>query len=179
MDKKVLNDLLIKIQNGDEYAFEKLYELANKSVYTFVYSFVKQKETAEDLMQDTFIKIKKYCALYKENTNASAWILQIAKNTSLDYIKKYKRETNFDESEIDVPCETPSLDNNLFLHNIMNKYLSSEERQIILLHDIHGYKNKEIAKFLSLPLGTVLWKYNSAIKKLRKKLKEEKNEKIN
>ena len=174
MDKKILNDLLIDIQSGNELAFEKLFNYSNKSIFTFVYSFIKHKETAEDLTQDTFIKIKRFIYLYKPNTNPSAWILQIAKNISIDYIKKYKNETNIDISQFEIiDKKYNSPENNLLLHDLLNKYLSIEDRQIILLHDVHGYKNKEIAKFLNMPIGTVLWKYNKAMKLLKIKYKEE------
>lgn len=173
MDKKELNNLIIEIQEGNEHAFEKLYKVTNKSVFTFVYSFIKRKDIAEDLTQDTFIKIKRFIFSYKQNTNASAWILQVAKNVTLDHIKKYKKETTFDNAQIDVIDNNYSPDTSLFLHDLMNKYLSEEDRQIVLLHDVHGYKNREISKFLKLPLGTVLWKYNKAIKLLRKKYEEE------
>ena len=174
MDKKLLNTLLVQMQAGDESSFEKLYNLTNKSIFTFVYSFVKQRETAEDLMQETFIKIKRFIQSYKPNTNASAWMLQIAKNLAYDHIKKYKQEKNIDLSEIDPPAnQTHSPDTSLFLHDLMNKHLSLEDKQIVLLHDVHGYKNREIAQFLNLPLGTVLWKYNKAVKLLRKKYEEE------
>ena len=174
MDKKILNNLLIDIQSGNELAFEKLFNYSNKSVFTFVYSFIKHKETAEDLTQDTFIKIKRFIYSYKPNTNPSAWILQIAKNISIDFIKKYKNETTIDISQFEImDKKNNSPENNLLLHDILNKYLSIEDRQIVLLHDIHGYKNKEIAKFLNMPIGTVLWKYNRAMKLLKTKYKEE------
>jgi len=178
MNKRELNNLIIEIQSGNEKAFEEFYKITNKSVFTFVYSFVKRKDIAEDLTQDTYIKVKRFIFSYKQNTNASAWLLQIAKNITLDYLKKYKSETNFDVSEIDIPSDknsSPEL--RLYLHDLMNKYLSEEERQIILLHDVHGYKNREISKFLNIPLGTILWKYNKAIKVLRKKYEEGLNEK--
>ena len=70
---------------------------------------------------------------------------------------------------------TPS--NKLFIYQLINNNLSLIDRQIVILHIIHGYKNREIAKFLNLPLGTVLWRYNKSIKVLKEKIKEVLNEK--
>ena len=70
-----------------------------------------------------------------------------------------------------------NIEDRLYLHNLINRVLSENDREIFILHALYGYKNKEIAKFLNMPLGTVLWKYNRAIKVLKEKIKEEKNEK--
>ena len=178
MDKRRLNELLVSIRDGNEVAFEELYNFSNKSVFMFVYSFVKSKEAAEDITQEAFIKIKKFIQSYRPNTNGSAWMLQIAKNLALDYIKKYKNETNIDLAGYDLPNkQSSSPELGLILHDLMNRYLTIEERQIVLLHEVHGYKSREIAKFLNMPLGTVLWKYNKAIKCLKNKYKEGQNAK--
>lgn len=172
MDKKLLDNLIQQMQNGDDSVFEEFYNLTNKGIFTFVYSYVKQKETAEDITQETYIKIRRNLFSYKPNTNPSAWILQIAKNLALDNIKKYKKESDINSNNVDIPTHT-SPDNSLFLHDLMNRHLSEIDRQIILLHDIHGYKNREIANFLNIPLGTVLWRYSKAMKLLQQKYKEE------
>ena len=174
MDKNLLNNLIEKIKFGDEDSFTVFYDVTNKEIFSFVYTFVKHKETAEDLTQETFIKIRQHIQTYKSNTNPSAWFFQIAKNLALDYLKKYSKQTNIDITEIEiVDKKKNSADDKLFLHDIMNKYLSQDEREIFLLHVIHGYKHREIAKFLNQPLGTILWKYNTAKKTLKQKIKEE------
>lgn len=174
MDKRLLNDLIERIKLGDEDSFAQFYDATNKSIYSFVYTFVKHKETAEDIAQETFIKIRQNIQTYRYGTNPSAWFFQIAKNLSLDYLKKYSKQTNIDITEIElVDNKKNETDNKLFLHDMMNKYLSQEEREIFLLHVIHGYKHREIAKFMNQPLGTILWKYNTAKKTLKQKIKEE------
>ena len=174
MDKRLLNDLIERIKLGDEDSFTQFYDETNKGIFSFVYTFVKQKETAEDITQETFIKIRQNIQSYKYGTNPSAWFFQIAKNLALDYLKKYSKQTSIDITEIEiVDNKKNETDNKLFLHDMMNKYLSQEEREIFLLHVIHGYKHREIAKFMNQPLGTILWKYNTAKKILKQKIKEE------
>lgn len=174
MDKILLNDLLEKIKMGDEDSFTLFYDATNKKIFSFVYTFVRHKETAEDLTQETYIKIRQGIQTYRENSNPSAWFFQIAKNLALDYLKKYSKQTNIDITEIEIVDKKKNeTDNKLFLHDMMNKYLSQDEREIFLLHVVHGYKHREIAKFLNQPLGTILWKFNTAKKTLKQKIKEE------
>ena len=171
MNKRELNKLMILVQNGDENAFAILFENLKKGVFSFLYTYVQNYHTAEDLVQDTFIKVKLKANLYQKGTNVSAWILQIAKNTALDYLKKENKNKTVEIDE-KIIGQDIGIDNKLDLHNILNSSLKEEERQIVLLHLVYGYKNKEIAKILDVPIGTILWKYNTAIKKLKEKLKE-------
>ncbi len=176
MKNNELNKLIEQVQCGDETAFSVLYQQMHKGIFSFIYSIVCNYQDAEDLTQETFIKIRRYIQSYKIGTNASAWILQIAKNLSLDFIKSKKQYA--DVKIDDIPNTKQSLiEDKMFLHDMMAKILDIEERQIIVLHIVHGYKNREIARFLDLPLGTVLWKYNVAMKKLHKELKEVLDEK--
>jgi RNA polymerase sigma-70 factor (ECF subfamily) len=177
MDKKELDKLLFQMQSGEKEAFEKFYNMTNKNLFSFVYVIVKSRQDAEDIVQETYIKIKLNLFSYKVGTNPSAWIFQIAKNLALDSLRKDKKENACPFDDVEIPDKTEHIDrknSNLYLHDLMNKFLSLEERQIISLHVLSGYKHREIAKFLNLPLGTVLWKYNRALKVLKENLKEQK-----
>ena len=61
---------------------------------------------------------------------------------------------------------------------VMNKVLGDEERQIVTLHVIAGFKHREIAEMLDKPLGTVLWAYNNALAKMKKQLEKEMRDEI-
>lgn len=176
MDKKYLDSLICQLQGGSEEAFERFYIETNKSLFSFVYLVVRNYQDAEDIVQETFIKIKRNCGLYKPGTNPTAWIYQIAKNLSLDHLKKKKFEAPLLENEEISPVAediSSGKVQNLYLHDLLIKNLEEEDRQIVLLHVVDGYKHREIAKILDLPLGTVLWKYNRALKILKNKIKEE------
>lgn len=171
MNKRELNNLMILVQNGDEDAFANLFESLKKGVFSFLYTYVQNYHTAEDLVQETFIKVKYKAYLYQKGTNVSAWILQIAKHTALDYLRKEKKNQTVEIDE-NIIGKDSGVDHKLDLHKILNSCLKDEERQIVLLHLVYGYKNKEIAKILDIPMGTILWKYNIALKKLKENLKE-------
>ncbi|OCA90464.1 hypothetical protein A8F94_00810 [Bacillus sp. FJAT-27225] len=125
---------------------------------------------SEDVMQEVFIKLFQH-QKHSDITNVKAWLISVTRNHALDVYRKKKRElTGFDNNYFERMSD-PSGDPVDKL--VLSKYLSildSEERQIVIMKDISGLKHREIAKIIDLPLGTVLWKYNVALKKLRKSL---------
>ncbi|MDD7458115.1 MAG: RNA polymerase sigma factor, partial [Clostridia bacterium] len=84
IDKAVLNENLIELQQGDEHAFDRVYEMTSKSVYILCFSVLKDSYKAEDIMQNTFIKVRTNVSQYEPNTNPLAWILTIAKSLAIN-----------------------------------------------------------------------------------------------
>lgn len=166
MNERQTDKLLVKIAQGDKYALEELYEQTKRGVFAFLYSYLKNYESCEDVMQTVYLKIKINAEKYIPGTNGRAWILQIAKNLALDEIKKNSR-TYIPDRE-----QTYSLQNYYGVSEVMEKVLSSEEREIVILHVLWGYKHREIAAMLNCPTGTVTSKYKRSIKKLQTALKE-------
>lgn len=172
MDKKELDLCLQEVAKGDNSAFEKLYKDTVKGIFAFVYGFCENYHTAEDLTQTVYLKVKANISKYNAGTDARAWLFQIAKYTALNEIKKIKREVVASEEQTGR-FEAKSYemqDSPVF--DAINSVLDAKERQIVIMHVIWGFKHREIADMLSLALGTVLWKYNTAIKKLQNKLRE-------
>lgn len=172
MNKKELDLLMCKIAVGDDNAFTLLYEKTKRGVFAFVYSYLQNYADTEDVMQETFIAVKQKAKLYKANTDARAWLLQIAKNLSLDELRKRKQRIEKAETIHNEPYEEPRLP---FLDEL-TKTLSDKEREIVLLHAVWNYKHKEIAHMKELPLGTVTWIYKTALAKLKKELEKENEE---
>lgn len=168
---KNIDKCLIRMQKGDKASIEELYHITKKGVFAFVYSYLKNYHDAEDAMQTVYIKIQDGVKGYKAGTNARAWILQIAKNHCLNVIKKNQRqtpiETALDFVDIHSPFETNGIT------ETMQRVLTEEERQIIILHVLWGYKHREIANLTDSATGTVTSKYKRAVDKLKKALKEE------
>jgi RNA polymerase sigma factor (sigma-70 family) len=148
--------------------FKQFFDLHKKNVFAMAFSILRDSSLAEDVMQETFIKLFQQ-QKHQEIPNVKAWLLSVSRNTALDLYRKKKREiTGFDEQYFEQGHHksTDPLD-----RMVLTKYLElldSEERQIVVLKDISGMKHREIAKILEMPLGTVLWKYQMALKKLRK-----------
>ncbi|MBQ7307012.1 MAG: RNA polymerase sigma factor [Clostridia bacterium] len=172
MDRKHLDELMCKIQSGDEDSFTVFYNMTYKYIFSFIYTYTKNWHTTEDLLQDTYIKIKLNVSKYRLGTNALAWVLQIAKNVSIDHLRSYNDSLKLELND-NIIGKNEDLTTKMSIYNIINKYIADIDRQIIILHIIYGYKNREIAKILEIPLGTVLWKYNKSIKKLKEILEKE------
>ena len=94
MNKREIDMALNKIAQGDNQAFERLYIETKRGIYAFILPYFNNSADCEDAMQSTYLKIKQNIGQYKKGNNGLAWILQIAKNTALNELKKQKRTDN-------------------------------------------------------------------------------------
>ena len=164
---------LQEIARGDNNSFTKLYQDTRKGIFSFVYGYCQNYHMAEDITQTVYIKVKSNITKYTAGTDARAWIFQIAKNTTLNELKKSKREMSTDFATDKTFGESGYEMSDTPVFEAIQKALGQEERHIVILHIIWGFKHREIAQMLDLSLGSVLWKYNNAIKKLQKYLTKE------
>ncbi len=162
---------LLEIAAGDMSGLERLYELMAKQLYAFILSIVGSREPAEDILHDAFLRIGTCAHMYKKGTNARAWVFTIAKNLSFTYISRNKRELlPIDELEIiDSHSHSNETENKALAETALSA-LNKGEHQVVTLYITAGLKHREIADILGLPLGTVLWRYSNALKKMKAKL---------
>ena len=171
-----VDDKLIKdIAKGSMEALHTLYEKTNKSVYAFALSITKNPHDAEDVLQETFLKIYQKAKDYTSYDKPMAWIFTIAKNFALMKFRDRKKEDSMEEVN-DMPevifSFVEDVSERIVLEAAVNK-LDEDERTILLLHAVAGFKNREIADLLDMPINTVLSKYNRTIRKMQKYLEEE------
>ena len=136
--------------------------------------FCKDKHMAEDIMQETFISIYENAGSYKIFNNPRAWIFTIAKNKAVNIIKKDSRTTDIDNLETEA-LKIESVENIILDKMQVDKLfsvLSDEDKKIVILHVVYGFKHREIAELMNLPLGTVTWRYKQSITKMKQKDKE-------
>ena len=175
---KIAEKLLFEIAQGNKSAMGELYELIKTDVYAFALSKTKNRFEAEDVMHDTFIRIYKYAKQYIPQGRPFAWIFTIEINIIRRMGQIKGRQVCYEQEFINLASPTAfeqTVIEDEFLTQIMN-LLSEEERSIITLHIVTGLKHREISQILQIPLSTVLSKYNRAIKKLQKAVKEVPNE---
>ncbi len=167
LEKKV-----IKLKNGDTSAFDYIYERTNRSVYFTIFRIVKDKMSAEDVLQDTYMRAISAIEQYREGTNFIGWLCSIGKSLALNRLKKYRREisTDFEAQAYKYGTEEPELP---YIFDIASKILSEDEYKIVMLCHVSGYKRREVSDMLGLPVGTVTWKNNEALKKLKSYLEKE------
>lgn len=162
-----------RIRQGDQDAFRQLYDLTYKPLYAFLLSYTLNREDAQDLLQDTYIQVYKNCHLYREQGNPMAWMMKIAKNLFLMKRRQDKGpEASFEDMENEVGFgDISNIEDRIVLEKMFEQ-LSTEDRNLIIMHDIGGLKHREIAKLLDMPLGTVMARYHRGIRKLQKEFGE-------
>lgn len=168
MNNAQTNRLLLRISQGDNNAFAELYEKTNRGIYAFLYSYFNNKADTEDAMQTVYIKIKTNIHQFKQGTNGRAWIFQIAKNLALNELKKGRRTESIEGMEF----SSGDFEHGTVM-DAMQRALNEDEREVIILHVLWGYKHREIANLLGCPTGTVTSKYKRAVAKMKIALKED------
>ena len=172
MDPHDLEELLRQIALGSQQAFEELYRATDSAIYGYALSLMRNHHEAQDIMMDTYLKIRCAAHLYMPMGKPMAWILTITKNIARTKLRSAGRQIPLDDLEETTPSFDRDSEEAVALEQAM-KVLGEQERQIVLLHAVSGLKHREIAEMLGMPLATVLSKYARSLKKLKKALEED------
>ena len=167
--------LIMNIARGDRDALAEVYLQHKGAVYAFALSILRQAHAAEDVMQETFLQLWNAAGTYvPRGQSPLPWLLGITKNTALKHMRSAQRSGVPMEELPETPGADPFLaaENRIVTQAVLKK-LSSEERQIVVLHAVAGLKHREIADLLEKPLSTILNKYRRALKKLEGYLGEQ------
>lgn len=169
MDEKTLRKYLKAFKRGDESAFDAIYDATKTPVYYTILSIIKDESLTEDIMQDTYIKMIKELPNYTEKGTFLAWLKTIARNTALNAYKKRQKEVNYDiqEGELLFGQSDGKQEERYEVEKLL-KHLRDEEQEIIIRHAVMDETHRSIAESMGKPLGTVLWTYRNALKKLKK-----------
>jgi RNA polymerase sigma-70 factor (ECF subfamily) len=160
--------LIQKIAHGDQTALAALYERYREAVFGFALSALRDRDQAEDALQETFLQVWSAAPRYvSRGQSPVTWLLGITKNVARTMRRKQLTLLDEDAPEVPEPLDHfLAVENRMVTRAVLSK-LGEEEREIVMLHAIAGLKHREIAKMLELPLSTVLSKYNRSLKKLR------------
>lgn len=163
-----LDELMESIAGGDSTAFETLYRQMKAPVYGCALSLLKNIQDAEDVVHDCFVKLWFTAPSYQRRGKAKAWIMTITHNLCMQKLRERQRRDDVSYEDWGrelADTERVSPEDRIVLEQCMC-LLSDQERQIIVLHAVSGFKHREIAAMLGIPLSTVLSKYNRGLKKL-------------
>lgn len=167
--------LMARIAQGDREALSTLYYQTQRPVFAFALSILRNRQNAEDVLHDTYIKVWDHAAAYRAQGKPMAWLLTITRNLCLMKLREHRnRDVPLDEQFYVHTADSPvasQLDRIVLEHAMAS--LPEADRQIVTLHALSGLKHREIAQLLQLPISTVLSKYRRALKKLEALLKEE------
>ena len=167
MTEMNLQDQFARIRSGDRETFSCVYQEMKQPVYTICYRITGSKETAEDITHDVFVK------LFRSPPDASvknirAWIFQMARNLSIDALRKQLRTAELDElSDTEDPYRPIHM--RIDLEAALRK-LPCEERDILILHLNADLNFKEIAGIVGLSLPATYRKYRKALKHVQTEL---------
>lgn len=174
-DPALLDHYLAEIATGNQEALADLYRQTKASVYSFSLSILKNAQDAEDVLHDCYVQVYLAAESYQSLGKPLAWILTIAKNLCRKRLREQTHSADLPEedwlSSLPAP-EQLGTEERILLQSCLSR-LSEQEQQIVILHAVSGFRHREIASLLSLPLSTVLSKYHRAIKKLQHYLREE------
>tara|TARA_Y100000590_G_C15695839_1_gene1005068 strand:- start:1599 stop:2192 length:594 start_codon:yes stop_codon:yes gene_type:complete len=174
-------DLIKQFQNGNRQAFNELVYRYKDKILNFIYRFMNDMDVAEDLAQETFLKVYLKKDSYKEISKFSTWLYTIASNLAKTELRKLKRRKTFSISEItksdkehnlfidyNSSSQNQKIDKNEshILHESIHS-LDKDFRTIIILREIQELSYENISKILKLPLGTVKSRINRGKLKLR------------
>lgn len=164
---------VLNIADGHISSLANLYLALKKPIYAYALSIVRDCYIAEDITQETFLKITTHAGMYHRGTNAKAWIFTIVRNLSITELKSQSRINELNDAipDTNAPMEN-IVENTLDYLNMIN-ILEAEEREILTLHLAAGLKFSLVSKVTKISPANVRSKYYRALGKLKKNLKEE------
>lgn len=186
-------DLMVMYQQGEVRAFEILLGRHRKAVYNFILRFVGDRETAEDLLQETFMRVIKGADAYKRQAKFTTWLYTIARNLCVDQTRRRKHRRH---ASLDAPMDTSDDSGSLMdviagselasdrksvnkeLFATMQRAiasLSEEQREVFLMREFLDLPFKQIAEVVGVPENTVKSRMRYALEKLRLELDEYKD----
>ncbi|HBF87819.1 MAG TPA: RNA polymerase subunit sigma-24 [Bacteroidales bacterium] len=183
-DYELVNEFL----GGKQSAIEVLIKRHKRKVYTYIVINVKDRELAEDIFQDTFIKVinSLTSGRYKDEGKFLSWVMRIAHNLVIDHFRKAKQlqTVSNDASEIDLFSSSQLLERNIEQEIISEQivkevrslieFLPEDQKEVVVLRHYVGLSFKEIADHTGVSINTALGRMRYALINLRK-LIEEKN----
>lgn len=156
------SQLVIRSQNGDQTAYEKLYRANIGKVYALCLRLCGQKELAEDLAQESFIRAWQKLGSFRGDSKFSSWLFRLTSNVVIGHLRKHSKwqVDSLDEPDSydTVPNDqTHSYDRPFGLHEEIDKALrclSDTARVVLIMYEYLGYKHNEISQITGMAVGT-------------------------
>ncbi len=171
--------IILLIRNGDPQGLSDLYNKYGDPIFGIILRTVRDKQIAEEIMQETMLKVWDKIHLYEESKSSLfTWLNSVARNTALDKIrlKSFQKQNQLDH--FDPKKHDKNINENLNAAIDVKSLISKLEEKYRIILDklfLEGYSQSEVARELNIPIGTVKTRLRTAVKKLRKELKNEKN----
>ncbi len=180
-------ELIRKYLQGQESAFERLLNRHQEKVFSYIYYTVKDEEVANDIFQDTFVKVIQTLKRGKYNDEGKflPWVMRIAHNLMIDYFRKnskmpfVKGNDEFDVLDM-LSCKDKSINEKLEIKQHQKliksliKHLPSDQKEVLMMRLYYDMSFKEIAALTNVSINTALGRMRYALINLRKMIEERK-----
>jgi RNA polymerase sigma-70 factor (ECF subfamily) len=173
--------LVQKAQEGDYEAFELLVKLHNRNVYNLAFRYMREHALADDVVQDTWIKVHKNLSKFRGDSGFKSWLFQITRNTALNIIRRNKKFKSSDPEEENVGEEHLGFkdlegDQSKEILQKAIEQLPPKQKLALELRVFEELSFKEIASVMDCPFDTAKANYRHALMKLKKILVEKKDD---
>lgn len=158
--------LIKKIKQRDEEAFEIIYNKYEGLIYYIALSITKNKEDAEEVVQDTFVNMFNSINSYQEKNKFKQWLMQIARNLSYNKVTRNKEKNNIHDEEI--IANTASQENKYDIIFTINNSLDEVSSKIVILKVVYNFSFKEIGEEMNMSVNQVQGIYYQSLKRLKK-----------
>ena len=183
-------ELIQQISRMDSKAFDDLYDKYKSSVYRFAIFLTQNREEADDLFQETWLRVVQYLPRTANVRDFKAWTFTITANLHRDALRKKRiRRLFFSRKSIDTDLKDGISDHSLSSEKspITNESdrvdigiaisravadLSPRQRRVFVLKEIEGFKHSEVSEILHLPVGTIKSLMHRAVKRLQRDLSD-------
>ncbi len=172
-DNNYIEKCIFDMAEGNLDGMQRLYEYTSSAIYGYALSILKDSSLSEDIVHDCYLSVYSSAKQYKPYGKALAWMMTIVRNLCYERLRKdaHVLKVEIEDWMFVEANENLSAEEKLTIEQYL-KILNNEEREIVMLHAIGGFKHREIAKIMGKTLTATLSRYNRAIKKLREQLEK-------
>jgi RNA polymerase sigma-70 factor (ECF subfamily) len=181
--------LLRRFQEGDQRAFKVLVERYQRKVFAIAYGMVRDRDVAEDIAQESFVRVHRYIDHFKGDSSFYTWLYRITSNLAIDHLRSHKaRSEAYDEAVQASESETlpdggvlgtrlgTNPQKSALRRELAEKMeealaqLPEKHREILVLRELDGMSYEDLARVLKIPKGTVMSRLFHARAKMQKAL---------
>jgi RNA polymerase sigma factor (sigma-70 family) len=170
-------ELIALLKQRKQSAFNYLYDNYSGVLYGTITAIVPDKEFANDVLQEVFVKIWRGCETYDANKGRlCSWMMNIARNASIDMLRSKNYQSNHQNRELSetvyekgggVSTNVENIGLRKLVHSLKEEY-----KVVVELSYFQGFTQDEISKMLNMPLGTVKTRLRTALIQLREMMKK-------
>jgi len=174
-----ITSLLERVREGDREAFMTVIRLYQQKVFVMAYSILRDREDALDAVQETFLRLYQKAGLYRPGSSFQGWLLQMAKNISIDSYRKHQRKRREWETSKpleEIPIAAVDRDGDSSASDLRSAFsrtvdkLAERQKMVFVMRHYNELQFNEISEAMQISVGTAKSLHFKAVQNLRKRL---------